>query len=394
MAFKLQDLIKDVKFLLDDVVNTSQKISLTSDIENVKKQIKLNRLGQILLEKNAITYEQLQKALRVSVSTGQQLGMILLKEGFCNQKDINSALSEQKKRNRLGELLVNASIISKSELEQALVIQEETDKYLGQILIEHNFCSLERIVAVLKLKNEMYKLGQMLVMGEYITEEHLKEALKIQKQTGKLLGDILIEQGYATKPQVHSAIRRQSYQSRLGNILVSMGFINNEQLERALTIQNTTGRLLGDILVKEGFCYEEDMVKALKYKRELSRIGKMLLNSRVIKKSQLNEALLIQEETGQKLGNILVNLGYTTHARIEEVIRGFKEFRGHHLGQNLLMAGIINQEQLNRALDIQERSNRPLGEILIDIDACTAEQLSEAMESQTMAVKIVDSILQ
>ena len=54
------------------------------------------------------------------------------------------------------------------------------------------------------------RLGDMLLAVEAINEEQLNKALEIQrKTTGKKLGEILIEQGFATQRQVYKALERQ-----------------------------------------------------------------------------------------------------------------------------------------------------------------------------------------
>ena len=54
------------------------------------------------------------------------------------------------------------------------------------------------------------RLGDMLIAVEAINEEQLNKALEIQrKTTGKKIGEILIEQGFATQRQVYKALERQ-----------------------------------------------------------------------------------------------------------------------------------------------------------------------------------------
>src|SRR5215203_7178849 len=51
------------------------------------------------------------------------------------------------------------------------------------------------------------------------------------------------------------------------------------------------------------------------------------------------------------------------------------------LGQLLLAKGLLSQEQLDRALDEQRRSNHQklLGEILVELHICTEDQITEAL---------------
>ncbi|MDO8692197.1 MAG: hypothetical protein Q7R39_19670 [Dehalococcoidia bacterium] len=61
---------------------------------------------------------------------------------------------------------------------------------------------------------------------------------------GRLLGDLLIESGACTLPQLYEGLRKASeIVSRgeyrpIGEILVELGYVSIEQLEAALSIQD------------------------------------------------------------------------------------------------------------------------------------------------------------
>ena len=50
----------------------------------------------------------------------------------------------------------------------------------------------------------------------------------------------------------------------LGDTLLNKGIITADQLEKALAEQKKSGNKLGDILVKLGFCSHEEIENALK----------------------------------------------------------------------------------------------------------------------------------
>ena len=50
---------------------------------------------------------------------------------------------------------------------------------------------------------------------------------------------------------------------QLGELLIERNIINNSQLEKALSIQKERGGLIGEILVELGFAKEEDIAQAL-----------------------------------------------------------------------------------------------------------------------------------
>ena len=72
-------------------------------------------------------------------------------------------------------------------------------------------CGRAVLLIVLRRFPMIYKrLGEMLLAVEAINEEQLNKALEIQrKTTGKKIGEILIEQGFATQRQVYKALERQ-----------------------------------------------------------------------------------------------------------------------------------------------------------------------------------------
>jgi len=56
---------------------------------------------------------------------------------------------------------------------------------------------------------------------------------------------------------------RKKIDKPLGQILVERGIITNSQLERALEAQRRTGGLIGEIIIELGFAKEEDIAQCL-----------------------------------------------------------------------------------------------------------------------------------
>ncbi|MCS7151865.1 MAG: type IV-A pilus assembly ATPase PilB [Endomicrobia bacterium] len=74
----------------------------------------------------------------------------------------------------------------------------------------------------------------------------------------------------------------------------------------------------------------------------MQRLGDMLIAAKIITPKQLEEALTLQKQTGEKLGSILVNLGYIT----EEVLLSFlarqKGFEFVYLSEYEIEESVIN----------------------------------------------------
>jgi type IV pilus assembly protein PilB len=110
-----------------------------------------------------------------------------------------------------------------------------------------------------------HKLGQILINQGLLSESQLQDALRLQEEfsTHKPIGQILIDQGTITRKQLNLILDRFKKRPRLGDILVRCGKITKELLIVALEYQKKTGVRLGDALVELNILTEEAMRQAL-----------------------------------------------------------------------------------------------------------------------------------
>jgi hypothetical protein len=130
------------------------------------------------------------------------------------------------------------------------------------------------------------QLGELLVAEELLTEDELEQALAEQVTTGRLLGQIIVSNGYLSafslarvlsdQHGVHLAPKegaqapfaavppkpKQAWRP-LGNLLVDREFLTESQLERALAAQREEGGRLGEILVSRGLLSGGELAQAL-----------------------------------------------------------------------------------------------------------------------------------
>ena len=62
----------------------------------VNSNFKRARIGEILLDKNVITKEQLEEALEIQKRTGEKLGRILIDKGYVSESIFTELLSYQR----------------------------------------------------------------------------------------------------------------------------------------------------------------------------------------------------------------------------------------------------------------------------------------------------------
>lgn len=118
-------------------------------------------------------------------------------------------------------------------------------------------------------------------------------------------------------------------------------------------------------------------------------LGESLLAEGMINNNQLQHALQVQQDAvdRRRLGEILVDLGYLTKRQLREVSRKYQ----HRLqiGSLLVESGVITEEQLAEALAIQRDTRQMLGDILIGREVISEEQFALALSRQVDHAYIV-----
>ncbi len=120
-------------------------------------------------------------------------------------------------------------------------------------------------------------------------------------------------------------------------------------------------------------------------------IGNALVSEGQITQDQLDRALKIQNALEQKrpLGEVLIELGYTTRKTISEIIVSFG--KSMRLGDILLEQGLIHLGDLETALNVQQESGKALGEVLIDLGILNERTLAQNLANQSQVPYIEPS---
>jgi hypothetical protein len=98
------------------------------------------QIGEILLEKHAVSSDSLSNALNKQAKLRQEkIGKFLMDRAIISAQELLGALDAQEKRPavRFGDILVESGLITKQQLEEALTIQvAHRTRRVGEILIE------------------------------------------------------------------------------------------------------------------------------------------------------------------------------------------------------------------------------------------------------------------
>lgn len=115
-------------------------------------QRRRKKLGEILIAQGMITNEQLVEALQVHKRTGVSLGTVLVNLGYISDEDLTGVLGAQiqlDQRKRIGELLIDQGLIDEDKLHQGLEEQKKTKLQLGKCLVNLKFITEKQLVDVL-----------------------------------------------------------------------------------------------------------------------------------------------------------------------------------------------------------------------------------------------------
>ena len=122
-------------------------------------------------------------------------------------------------------------------------------------------------------------IGTVFVERGLLSESQIRVALEIQRETGQQLGQILVERFGVSRQELASVVAEQWAEigrsgadidpatneswRRLGDIFVERGFVTPDQLEQALMRQRETGERVGEALVAQGSISKFELAGAL-----------------------------------------------------------------------------------------------------------------------------------
>jgi type II secretory ATPase GspE/PulE/Tfp pilus assembly ATPase PilB-like protein len=148
--------------------------------------------------------------------------------------------------------------------------------------------------------NSDIRIGDLLIEAGLVTETQLKEALREQSATADRLplGELFIQQGLLTRQQLKTLLDEARKWPRLGDVLVRSGAISAEQLQSALAQQRKHKIPLGQLLVRLGHITDERMRQALGMQLnipyiDLDRMGIDPALARLINRSYARRRLLV-----------------------------------------------------------------------------------------------------
>lgn len=214
-----------------------------------------NKLGELLVDSEMLTDEQLSEALSTSAETGMPLGRVLTFKRIIPDEFLVAVLRAQR--------VVREGVISRNEAIEAL---REVKR--RSISLEE---SLEQIGYAKVRPKRSTPLGYLLVEAGFLKEVSLMMCVEMSLGEGKPIVDVLVEQGFASRALSQACLSVQNMidsgtlsKERACNAL---RFVEQKQMTVARAVAAAgldglspkTRTLLQDLFVLSGLVEPKDM---------------------------------------------------------------------------------------------------------------------------------------
>jgi hypothetical protein len=242
------------------------------------------------------------------------------------------------------------------------------------------------------------ELGSLMVRLELITTRQRDRALASSKATGVFLGSLLIAQGAITKHELEIGIQAQSMlKDKLVDeetLFLALPYLTEQSqgLEGALKRikwyrdSSLDCNRLGDLLADANAISKLSLVKVLNYKRRsLQPAGETLVLLGLLSRRTLNQALWIQKKV--RSGSMQRNVGLERIRQLafsQKFQSDFEIAGPTRLGDLAAESGILNEEQIEFASMIARWKLKPIGEVLVELNLLSNDQLQAILESQRL----------
>ena len=246
------------------------------------------RIGDLLMQAGILTSEYINKALDNFEKRGLPIGKVLVASGYLTEQQLRTALDVQS--------MVNDGLLPLNVAAAVLQIAHQSKVPLVEAFQQSGYVQPE--------DQQTNKLGQLLVGADIVSNKEVDEALQTNIRTGLPLGHILCFRGAVSQALVYTALLAQN--------LIRRGMIDRGHAMQALRAAHQRELELERTPTNKGY-------QRLPMKPSL-RLGELLVQSRILSEDQLLEALHRSLMEKQPLGVILSGAGLVPEAVVNSAV--------------------------------------------------------------------------
>lgn len=278
------------------------------------KEVATNKLGELLLEAGLITRDQFAKAFQRSLSTGLPLGRMLV---------LNGALSDP---------MLTTSLEIQVRVRDEMMSRDEAVRQMSELNAEGaEPLTAEKVGAILETlkppRQKKIRLGELLVLAGMLDETDVMNALELGLSQDLQIGQIFVGQGFLSEDGLEAALKLQD--------MVENDTLSGHHAALAIKQVQETGLPVDEVIQQLGQVVEEQQLQA-----EIP-FETLLSLARIISEEEIQHAIELVRANPEILGKVLALTGYVPE------ISGDAAVRCHWLINN----GYLNQDDALAALD-------------------------------------------
>lgn len=344
------------------------KLSVSSIL---KRSITSTRLGDLLVQAGILTQMQLADAMRSAQGKRMQIGQVLVMNGLISPRDLQSALEAQS--------MLRDKSVELSEALRCLKIAYKVGAPFRDILFEY----------ATPKRTQSSKLGELLVESGLVTYEVLAKAVEQSNTTGLPLGRMLVLHQIISNDTLNLVLDlqvrvRDEMMSRAEAITALRKQAGLEPLSESEASEATKpkqdaprkkGVRLGELMVMAGVLTETDVMNALEWGLvNRQSIGQVLISQMLVSQSILDAALELQklvdkgELSPTRASECLARV-HSGGTSLEDAVADVREEQaasGEISFEELLnLANVLTEDELDDAFDITTKSAAVIGKFLV-----------------------------
>jgi len=358
------------------------------------------RLGDLLTQAGLLRPEELREAMQIAKHQSLPVGRVLIMSGFLSDSQLRAAVQAQS--------LLKDGVISLETVLQALSIVGKEE-----MALEDAFRKLGLEVQQSQPTN---KLGELLLEAEMVTREALDQALQQSTASGLPLGRILILTGGIAEALLSAALNAQvlvrDHKITREQALQGLRATRDRQISIEQSLAETGLQLpmhntirLGELLVKAGVMPDTNLMDYIEMGLVQEQpLGQILIAQGVINETILANALELQKmvAAGSLIGDqaaLVMNMVASGGTTIEEVIKAQQPqpepvVETVPLYQFLQLAGRITPQQIEEAVRTGTRDAQIMGLMLHKVGAIGEFEMGVALALNDFMAKNIVSVEQ
>lgn len=252
--------------------------------------------------------------------------------------------------NPLTELLMKAELITNEQLGRSIIQAKDTGMQMGRIMVLNRDLSGWMMTAALT--------AQLLVRDEKITKDQAVQALLIVARRRVSLEQALFELGLFSEKSGQTV--------RIGELVLMAGFLSEGDMLECLEIELIKEKQFGQILLEQGLVTHELLEAAI--------ILQDMVSNNTVKAYQAADALKQVKARSISVYQAVAELYPATQAEPKEFLPA----------KLLTDAGLISQADIEKVVDVTEKSSIKVGKKVLSTGAISETILYTALRTYSL----------